>query len=54
MEEQMLRLERRVEEKLNARIGMLDEKIDKMNSMLAMLLSRELSASENERRDNEI
>ena len=54
MEEQMLRLERRVEEKLNARIGMLDEKIDKMNSMLAMLLSRELGASENERRENEI
>jgi hypothetical protein len=54
MEEQMQRLERRMEEKLKSRINVLDDKLDKMNSMLAMLLSRELSSSPSEHRDNEI
>jgi hypothetical protein len=55
MEEQMQRLERRVEEKLKMRIDMLDSKIDQMNKMLAMLLSRELNdGSSREHRDNEI
>ena len=54
MEEQMQRLERRMEEKLKSRIDVLDDKLDKMNSMLAMLLSRELSGSPNEHRENEI
>jgi len=51
MEEQMQRLERRMEEKLKSRIGMIDEKIDKMNSMLAMLLSRELGGGRSEHRE---
>lgn len=55
MEEQMQRLERRVEEKLKMRIDMLDSKIDQMNKMLAMLLSRELNdGSSREHRDKEI
>jgi hypothetical protein len=52
MEEQMQRLEKRMEERMKTRIDVIDEKIDKMNSMLAMLLSRELNGSED--RENEI
>jgi hypothetical protein len=52
MEEQMQRLEKRMEGRMKTRIDVINEKIDKMNSMLAMLLSRELSGHEN--RENEI
>lgn len=45
-------LEKRMEGRMKTRIDVIDEKIDKMNSMLAMLLSRELSGHEN--RENEI
>jgi LPS O-antigen subunit length determinant protein (WzzB/FepE family) len=47
MEEQMQRLEKRMEGRMKTRIDVIDEKIDKTNSMLAMLLSRELSGHEN-------
>lgn len=52
MEEQMQRLEKRLEERMKVRVDVIEEKIDKMNSMLAMLLSRELRGSE--ARENEI
>lgn len=54
LEEQMQRLEKRMEERMKTKINLIDEKIDKMNSMLAMLLSREFNGCDNENRENEI
>ena len=48
MEEQMQRLEKRMEEKMNAHVKSIETKIEKMNTLLSALVSRELSSSKNE------